>query len=273
MSPLGRRRSDAEGIAPRRPHAGLLRRERRVLLKAREQAVADVGGLAIEMYRRGGFRDDLLAERCSIVVGIDARLAEIEELLHVRRNVPRCECGAPELRAVARRRPLLGGDRDRARAGRGARVTELLGERDAAIREVETRCPHCSSERAHSQAYCLDCGHALPPLTGPVARWRHRWMRRVGWYPGDWIWAGLGALVVAAAGGAAAIAVADHRDADRLNVVTALSPVALVAPSVPATGSTAPAAPRKASTGGKSNGHQVWPAGQTGWTIVLVSYP
>jgi len=60
--------------------------------------VADVGGLAIEMYRRGGFRDDLLAERCSIVVGIDARLAEIEELLHVRRNVPRCECGAPVLR-------------------------------------------------------------------------------------------------------------------------------------------------------------------------------
>jgi hypothetical protein len=52
----------------------------------------------VELYRRGGFRDDLLAERCSIVVGIDARLAEIEELLHVRRNVPRCECGAPILR-------------------------------------------------------------------------------------------------------------------------------------------------------------------------------
>jgi predicted amidophosphoribosyltransferase len=32
------------------------------------------------------------------VVGIDARLAEIEELLHVRRNVPRCQCGAPILR-------------------------------------------------------------------------------------------------------------------------------------------------------------------------------
>jgi hypothetical protein len=99
MSPLRRRpASEAEGIAPRRPHAGLLRRERRALLKARAEAVTDLGGLLVEMYRRGGFRDDLLAERCSIVVGIDARLAEIEELLHVRRNVPRCECGAPILR-------------------------------------------------------------------------------------------------------------------------------------------------------------------------------
>lgn len=69
-----------------------------MLLHARGQAVADIGGLAVEMYRRGGFRDDLLAERCSIVVGIDARLAEIEQLLHVRRNVPRCQCGAPILR-------------------------------------------------------------------------------------------------------------------------------------------------------------------------------
>jgi hypothetical protein len=87
-----------DGIAPRRPHAGVLRRERRMLLKARAQAVTELGGLTVELYRRGGFRDDLLAERCSVIVGIDARLAEIEELLHTRRNVPRCECGAPRLR-------------------------------------------------------------------------------------------------------------------------------------------------------------------------------
>jgi len=50
------------------------------------------------MYRRGGFREDLLAERCAGIVGIDARLAEIEDLLHTRRHMPRCECGAPVLR-------------------------------------------------------------------------------------------------------------------------------------------------------------------------------
>jgi hypothetical protein len=99
MSPLIRRRaSDAQGIAPRRPAAGVLRRERRMLLKARERALLDVGGLLVEMYRRGSFRNDLLSERAAVIVGIDARLAEIEGLLHVRRGVPRCECGAPILR-------------------------------------------------------------------------------------------------------------------------------------------------------------------------------
>jgi hypothetical protein len=87
-----------DGIAPRRPSAGILRRERRVLLKAREEALRDLGGLMVEMYRRGSFRDDLLAERAAGVVGIDARLAEIDDLLHVRRPVRLCECGAPILR-------------------------------------------------------------------------------------------------------------------------------------------------------------------------------
>jgi hypothetical protein len=76
----------------------MLRRERRALLKAREEALTEIGGLLVEMYRRGGFRDDLLAERAAAIVGIDARLAEIEALLHAGRHVPRCACGAPVLR-------------------------------------------------------------------------------------------------------------------------------------------------------------------------------
>ena len=106
MSPLFRRHAadapapspELVGVTPRRPHAGVLRRERRVLLRAREERLRDLGGLLVEMYRRGGFRDDLLAEGCADVVGIDARLAEIDELLHARRRAPRCECGAPILR-------------------------------------------------------------------------------------------------------------------------------------------------------------------------------
>jgi hypothetical protein len=50
------------------------------------------------MYRRGGFRDDLLAERAAEIIGIDARIAEIEALLDTRAKAPRCECGAPLLR-------------------------------------------------------------------------------------------------------------------------------------------------------------------------------
>src|SRR3954452_17534504 len=105
MFPLLRRRRSTEGISSdglkaRRPHAGLLRRERRALLKARADAVADLGGLLVEMYRRGGFRDDLLAERAAGIVGIDGRLAEIETLLHSGRRIPRCECGAPVRRGA-----------------------------------------------------------------------------------------------------------------------------------------------------------------------------
>lgn len=101
MSPLLRRRApDTEGLVPRRPHAGLLRRERRALLKARAEALSELGGLLVEMYRRGGFRDDLLAERAAAIVGIDGRLAEIEALLHAGRHVPRCNCGAPVLRGA-----------------------------------------------------------------------------------------------------------------------------------------------------------------------------
>ena len=99
MSPIIRRRvPETEGLVPRRPHAGLLRRERRALLKARGDALTELGGLLVEMYRRGGFRDDLLAERSATIVGIDGRLAEIEALLHSGHRVPRCTCGAPLLR-------------------------------------------------------------------------------------------------------------------------------------------------------------------------------
>jgi hypothetical protein len=76
----------------------LLRRERRSLQQARVVALQDLGGLLVELYRRGSFREDLLAEGCSTVVGIDARLAEIDDLLHPRRRAPRCECGVPILR-------------------------------------------------------------------------------------------------------------------------------------------------------------------------------
>ena len=53
---------------PRRrpaPPAGELRRERRALLRLREQKLRDLGGLSLEMYRRDRFREDLVLERCA----------------------------------------------------------------------------------------------------------------------------------------------------------------------------------------------------------------
>src|SRR3954453_9635955 len=90
----------AHSGAPRRalPPPGVIRRERRALQQVREERLRDLGGLMLEMYRRDRFREDLLAERCNELLGLDARLHELDEMLAAaRRHVPtgRCECGAP----------------------------------------------------------------------------------------------------------------------------------------------------------------------------------
>ena len=52
----------------------------------------------LEMYRRDRFREDLLAERCNELLGLDARMHELDEMLAAARrriSAGRCECGAP----------------------------------------------------------------------------------------------------------------------------------------------------------------------------------
>jgi len=43
----------------------------------------------VEMYRRGDYRDDLLARLCSQVVAVDDRVAELDTLLATRPRRPR----------------------------------------------------------------------------------------------------------------------------------------------------------------------------------------
>lgn len=91
---------------PRRRNArsvGDLRRERRALLRLREERLRDLGGIALEMYRRDSFREELVLERCAELIGLEARVHELDALLGAARplaGVPRsarCECGAPLL--------------------------------------------------------------------------------------------------------------------------------------------------------------------------------
>ena len=82
------------------PSPSRLRRERRSLLRLREELLRDLGGLMLEMVRRDQFRQDLLLERCAELTELDARLAELDGLLAVsfslrRTPTARCECGAP----------------------------------------------------------------------------------------------------------------------------------------------------------------------------------
>jgi hypothetical protein len=153
----------------------------------------------------------------------------------------------------------------------------MLSEREAAVRAVDARCPHCGAERSAEQRYCVECGHALPTVTGRMPRWRRRWIRRMGWYPGDWVWPALALLVVAAGGAAAAIAVSHHRHAGEQQVITALSSVPVGQPTTPlatTAAGTLPTPPEPTTTRpGAKRTLTTWAAGQTGWTIVLVSYP
>jgi len=55
------------------------------------------------MYRRDRFREDLLLERCAELIGLEARIHELDVLLGAVRPSPaapgtaRCDCGAPLL--------------------------------------------------------------------------------------------------------------------------------------------------------------------------------
>lgn len=100
MALLDRFRRAPRPHTPRRalPPPGVIRRERRDLLQARDDRLRDLGGLMFEMYRRDTFCEDLLAERCNELLGLDARLRELDEMLTAARGrIPagRCECGAP----------------------------------------------------------------------------------------------------------------------------------------------------------------------------------
>ncbi len=50
-------------------------------MRLREQKLRDLGGLSLEMYRRDQFREDLLLERCAELIGLEARIHELDTLL------------------------------------------------------------------------------------------------------------------------------------------------------------------------------------------------
>jgi hypothetical protein len=118
----------------------VIRRERRNFERLRDEKLRDLGGLMLEMYRRDTFREDLLAERCNELLGLDARLHELDEMLAAsRRRVPagRCVCGAP----------LPWSSHFCPNCGRPAGQTIVA-------------CPECEHPLPADARFCANCGAA-----------------------------------------------------------------------------------------------------------------
>jgi hypothetical protein len=151
-------------------------------------------------------------------------------------------------------------------------------------------CPRCGTPYEPFQEYCLECGLRLPVSRGIIPVLATAWRRRVPWYPGDWIWPVIGALIIAALAAAIAIlATTDNGSATKTQAATG-PPVPVgtgtnINPPPPAgtetstlptatVPTTAPTAPEPPPPPPSATGQLTeWPQGQNGWTIVLASIP
>jgi hypothetical protein len=145
MTLLDRFRRAPHPQPPRRalPPPGVIRRERRLLARTREEKLRDLGGLMLEMYRRDRFREDLLSERCTELLGLDARLHQLDEMLAAARHrIPagRCECGAP----------LPWGSHFCPNCGRPAGEQAVIA------------CAECMHPLPADARFCASCGAAVP---------------------------------------------------------------------------------------------------------------
>jgi hypothetical protein len=136
-------------------------------------------------------------------------------------------------------------------------------------------CGTCGTPAEPLQEYCLECGSRIVPARR-FSTVGHAWERRFGRYPGDWIWASILLLLVAAGSATAGIVAGRDTGAGSSETVVAISPVVKAPPAPPAakpqptpttTLTTTPAptpAPAKQQT--------EWPA-RDGYTVVLASIP
>jgi DNA-directed RNA polymerase subunit RPC12/RpoP len=148
LSRIGSRSSaaPAPGSPPvlrRAPSPGALRRERRAILKAREERIRDLGGLTLEMYRHSSFRDQLLIEQCREIVALEDRLRELDSMLDAvataKRAPTTCECGAP----------VPWGSHFCANCGRPVGA------------EAVVACQGCGHPLPADASFCANCGRAV----------------------------------------------------------------------------------------------------------------
>ena len=139
----------------RPPTPGQVRRERRALVRAREDRIRDLGGLLLESYKRDRLKPELFFEQSAEIVSIEERIQELDGALAslTRRTMAeanRCACGAP----------LVWGAHFCANCGRP------VGE--AAV----VACAYCGNPLPAEATFCSNCGRPAEPAeagyqTGP----------------------------------------------------------------------------------------------------------
>lgn len=147
-------------------------------------------------------------------------------------------------------------------------------------------CPNCGTPFEPGQEYCLECGIRLPQTGGLVPVLRQRWKRHLRWYPGDWLWPVLLGLAIAILAALIAILATKDEKSGRPILIGTTPTVAETGTSTVAappeqtgtlptdTGATLP--PETSTVANPpttAGGLTEWPAGTSGYTIVLSSIP
>ncbi len=116
-------------------------------MRRREEGIRDIGGLALEMYRRDRFRSELLVERCADVMTVEERIHELDSILVTAaaasrgvRGMTRCRCGAP--------------------LARGAHFCAHCG-RPAPESQPVVACSHCGQPLPAEINFCPSCGNPV----------------------------------------------------------------------------------------------------------------
>ena len=142
-------------------------------------------------------------------------------------------------------------------------------------------CPRCGTPYEAGQEYCLECGLALPSARATRAL-AGAWRRRIPWYPGDWVWAALLGLAVAAVA-ATVVILADRGNGDGNRLVATDNRTVGTSADTGTLTETTPTQTAPTTTQTKTTSttttvpptRQIrsWPAGRSGYTVVLNSIP
>jgi hypothetical protein len=135
-------------------------------------------------------------------------------------------------------------------------------------------CGTCGAPAEPHQDYCLECGSRIVPARRFSAV-GHTWERRFGRYPGDWLWASMLLLLVAAGSATAGIVAGRDSGTGGSETVVATSPVVTAPPAPPAAkpqSRPTPATAKRTPALPPASQLTEWPA-RDGYTVVLTSIP